>query len=302
MTQLQVTNQTTSVMAFTPEQRALIKRTIAKDASDDELSLFLTQCTRTALDPFSRQIYFMKAKNGKVTIMTSVDGLRLIAERSDKYEGQTQPMWCGADAKWVDVWLNKEVPAACKVGVFKKGFREPLYAVAIFNEYAQRQKYDDKDGKYRAGDLTDMWYSKPALMIAKVAESLALRKAFPNDMSGIYTGEEMGVEAKDVEATVVDTKPNHEAPRGPSPIKPNGASPASQNNKSPDQAPSERQKLAGHIIEVGTWAGQKLSDFSDFELKMYATEIDGMITMEGRARTEIEQTFFSMIKKYLTSV
>jgi hypothetical protein len=74
---------------------------------------------------------------------------------------------------------------------YKKGFREALYAVALFEEYAQRYLYDDKYGKFKAGDLTFMWNKMPSLMIAKVAECLALRKAFPNDLSGIYSSEEM---------------------------------------------------------------------------------------------------------------
>lgn len=158
--------------------------------SDGDLKNFAIQCKRTGLDPITRQIYAIP-NNGKMTIMASIDGLRLIADRSGLYEGQTEPMWCGQDGKWVDVWIKKETPTACKIGVHKKNFRQPLYAVALFEEYAGRYGYDDKYGKYKKGDLTFMWAKMPALMIAKVAEALALRKAFPNEMSGIYSTEEM---------------------------------------------------------------------------------------------------------------
>jgi len=171
---------------FSNEKIELIKATVAKDATNLELQFFIEQCKRTQLDPVTRQIYFIKDKQGKVNIQTSIDGLRLIAERSDKYEGQTSPQWCGQDGAWKDVWLNKTPPAACKVGVYKKGFRDALYAIAVFDEYAQKTK------DYKTGDekLNYIWGSKPALMLAKVAEALALRKAFPNDMSGIYTVDE----------------------------------------------------------------------------------------------------------------
>lgn len=148
--------------------------------SNDDLKNFAIQCKRTGLDPITRQIYAIP-NNGKMTIMASIDGLRLIADRSGLYEGQTSPMWCGQDGAWVDVWLKKEPPAACKIGVHKKNFKEPLYAIAIFDEYAGKKN----------GVLTFMWAKMPALMIAKVAEALALRKAFPNEMSGIYSTEEM---------------------------------------------------------------------------------------------------------------
>lgn len=170
-----------AAQSFSQEKIALIKNTVAQGATDMELQLFVEQCKRTGLDPITRQIYFIKNKD-KVQVQTSIDGFRLIAERSGQYEGQTTPLWCGEDGVWRDVWLSKTPPSACKIGVYKKGFREPLYAVAIFEEYAQR--------KY-TGELSHMWAKMPALMIAKVCESLALRKSFPNDLSGLYTQEEM---------------------------------------------------------------------------------------------------------------
>lgn len=158
--------------------------------SRDDLTNFAIQCKRTGLDPITRQIYAIPS-NGKLTIMASIDGLRLIAERSNQYEGQTAPLWCGNDGKWVDVWLSNEPPRACKIGVYKSKFKEPLYAVALFDEYAGKYQYDDKYGKHKKGDLNYMWGKMPALMISKVAEALALRKAFPNEMSGIYATEEI---------------------------------------------------------------------------------------------------------------
>lgn len=173
---------------YSPDEVSLIKDTVAVGATDLELKMFLSQCQRTGLDPITRQIYFIKGKTGKdgrpgkVMIQTSIDGFRLIAERTGKYEGQTKPEWCGDDGVWKEVWTLPKNPSAARIGVWKTGFREPLYAVAIFNEYAQK----DWQGK-----LSSMWAKMPVLMISKVAESLAFRKAFPNDLSGIYTSEEM---------------------------------------------------------------------------------------------------------------
>lgn len=174
---------------FSVDEVSLIKDTICKGANDIELKLFLHQCKTTGLNPLARQIYSVERKEyrdgqWKVvrSIQVSIDGFRLIAERSGKYAGQTESLWCGEDGVWKDAWLSIKPPVAAKVGVMRTDFKEPCWGVARFDAYCQRKK---------EGALTHMWANMGDVMIAKCAEALALRKAFPQELSGLYTTDEM---------------------------------------------------------------------------------------------------------------
>ena len=157
------------------DQLELLKRTICKGASDDEFQLFVHVAKRSGLDPFAKQIHAVKRWNSKenrfdMAIQTGIDGYRLIADRTGLYAGSD-------DA----VFDNEEAPTKATVTVYKlvKGTRCAFTATARWNEYYP----GDKQGM--------MWKKMPCVMLGKVAESLALRKAFPADLSNIYVEEEM---------------------------------------------------------------------------------------------------------------
>lgn len=157
------------------ERRELYRKTVFKEGSDAEFELFMHLVSKTGLDPLARQIYAVKLQ-GKVAPIVSIDGLRLTAERSGKYAGQVGPQWCGKDGIWKDVWLSSESPAAARVGILRKDFAQPCWGVARYASYSRP---------------SPTWSSMGDVMIAKCAEALGLRKAFPMELSGLYTQEEM---------------------------------------------------------------------------------------------------------------
>jgi phage recombination protein Bet len=171
---------------WTPEQTQLISTTIAPGCSNDELRLFAYACQRTGLDPFSRQIYAIR-RAGKMTIQAGIDGLRSIAERTGQLDG-SETLWCGPDGQWQDVWLDSKPPAAAKTTIWRKGAGHPFTGVARFQDYNAGQ---------------GLWSKMGATMIAKCSEALALRKAFPADLSGVYSTDEMDQAVEPVTVTSI---------------------------------------------------------------------------------------------------
>jgi phage recombination protein Bet len=153
------------------------------DAPAGVIESFLAQCQRTRLDPMARQIYCIE-RGGKWGVQISIDGFRLIAERSKGYRGQTPAQWTADGREWLDVWLADGPPAAARVGVYREGFDAPQFSVATFAGYCPR----DRDGQLAP---KNQWLTNPSNQLAKCAEMLALRKAFPNELSGLYGTEEM---------------------------------------------------------------------------------------------------------------
>lgn len=201
-TQVEVRHQ-----EFTGEEIALIKDQIAPNATDGELALFVRRCETSGLDPFAGQIHCIirgRGNNRKMSIQTGIDGYRLIAHRTGLDDGQEDPEWCDADGRWHDHWIGDtrgasyqrgEWPSAARVKVWKKGVNRPYVGVATWWEYAQwvpEYRNGQKTGRKVLGP---MWLKMGAHMLAKCAEAIALRKAFPAELSGLYTEEEMAQSA-----------------------------------------------------------------------------------------------------------
>ena len=190
---------------WSEDQRALIKRTVAPDATNDELAMFLHVAKKAGLDPLQKQIWFVK-RSGRVTVQAGVDGLQARALRMPDCEGiasavvyekedftfdkakgevvkhQSNPF--GAQGALVGAW-----------GIVHRKGKAPFVALIRYAEYADSN--------------SPLWKNKPAVMLEKVARSTALRRAYPEDFGGIYDPAEMGREAspeamKAIEAEAID--------------------------------------------------------------------------------------------------
>lgn len=174
-------SQELQVFSFDQQQIDVMRRTVAAGTSPEDFLVFLEVCKHRRLNPFAREIYAI-VRQGRMTIQVSIDGLRKLAERSGKYRGQVGPQFCGADGVWKDEWLLDTPPTAARVGVKRADFDAPVWAVARYKAYVQ--------------ESSPTWKKMPDIMTAKCAEALALRKAFPDEMSGLYAHEEMAQAGK----------------------------------------------------------------------------------------------------------
>lgn len=150
------------------EEVRVLRETLVPGVPDMEFTLFTHVCKHLALDPWAKQIYAVM-RGGKMTIQTSIDGYRLIAHRTGQHAGTD-------DALFEE---NGALPSKATVTVWKMvdGQRVPFTASARWAEYKQ--------------DAGGMWRKMPFTMLGKCAEALALRKAFPSELSDIYTEDEM---------------------------------------------------------------------------------------------------------------
>jgi len=149
-----------------------VLKTYCGGADEATASAFVHIARKRRLSPEEKQIYLIN-RGGKWSVETSIDGFRLIADRSDRYAGSDEAVYGEETAGH---------PATASVTVWKlvQGIRCPFTATARWAEYCPK-----------AATQAFMWNDKPYLMLGKCAEALALRKAFPADLSGIYVDAEM---------------------------------------------------------------------------------------------------------------
>lgn len=174
-----------------------VRHIVAPEATDEELQFFALYCTKVNLDPIANQIHFVK-RGGRPIFQTAIDGYRAIAERTGKYAGSSDPVYDEGLSQYEHIQSKRGFPRTATVTIRKIMGKQifEISATAEWTAYAP------------GGNQAFMWKKMPYLMLGKVAEALALRKAFPNAFGGIYINEEMHqADDKDYEV-VKETKPN----------------------------------------------------------------------------------------------
>jgi len=161
---------------------ATLKATVAQGLTDAEFRLFAEHCRATKLNPFKKEIWAIKA-GGRLQLMTGINGYLAVANSHPQFDGMTVE---------VD---DDESPSKATCKVYRKDRKYPAEGVALMKEYR-------KD--------TPIWRQMPRVMLTKVAKSIALREAFPQELNGTYTAEEMPAEYGDGATVEVETKQKSE--------------------------------------------------------------------------------------------
>jgi phage recombination protein Bet len=186
------------------EQVALVKRTVAKDATNDELKMFMHLSGKYNLDPFAKEIWFLKM-GGTPTITTSRDGYLKIANEHPAFDGLASDVVYAKDSfSKTPEGVNHTYGVGDRGAIlgayaliFRKDRKFPIYVFAPMKDYQKP---------------SNIWKTYPHAMILKVAEAMALKRAF--SLSGLVTVEELGT--PDTKETV-DAQFTHVAPEKETP-------------------------------------------------------------------------------------
>jgi RecT family len=158
----------TRVSGLSPDLVEVLAKTVCSKLSPDQLLLYLAICGQKRVDPFT-QAYAFPNSDGGLAFGLRIDGMRALAMRTGEYESRKiETLWSNPDGTGTMI--------GARATVRRKGMTEPVVEEAWMAEY-------DRGGMG--------WKQFPETMIRKVAESKALRAAFPDALSGVYEPAEL---------------------------------------------------------------------------------------------------------------
>jgi len=261
------------------KQLAALSQLGVQGAAKADLAIFFHYSQRTGLDPFSRQIYFIK-RDGRWTIQVGIDGFRVIARRAARLEGCTisyeDSEWADGAGAWSTVWTETGPPLAAKVTVLRDAERFP--GVVRYSAYVPL-----KDGR-----ATGQWGRMAAEQLEKCAEAKALRRAFPNDLSGVYEPAEMeqGIPEEmrvrpvsRAQATVVSDDPDVDPPASQEALRRVAEAFTAANWPSEESARPAIALLIDHPFGDDTRLTTDEADFVATEVEGFAGDLDGLHAM-----------------------
>lgn len=241
----------TALPQFTPDQLKLITDTVAKGATPDELKLFLYRCQNLGLDPLKPgQIYFIKYGSSPGTIVVGIEGFRARAGKTGKLSGIKRGAIRDDKGNLVGAYAE----------VYRSDWKEPAREEVPLSEY--------NTGKGN-------WAKMPETMIKKVAEAAALRMAFPDDLGGVYTQEEM----------------EQAAP------KEGQITPSSMQPEAGDGFPETR-----YLIPFGQYKNRSLEEVGPEKLASYINFLEGKAQKDGKALTGVVAEFIDHAGHYIAAL
>jgi phage recombination protein Bet len=242
---------------FTREQLELIKSTVAKGATDDELKLFLYRCTHMGLDPLKPgQVHFVKYGTNPGTVIVGIDGFRSKAAKTKLHTGTKRGVLRDDKGKCIGAWCE----------VYRKDWTECAREEVSLVEY--------NSGKSN-------WLKMPETMIKKVAEAAALRMAFPDELGGVYSDDEMS-QAEPITAPVQQEVKN--------PLK-----------ELRQEKQAVKSDLGEFVIPMGKFKDQKLKDLDSFELNNYLLWLKSSSEKQGKPLGKFQE-FYDTADAYLCSL
>jgi hypothetical protein len=157
------------------DELSLIRTTYAKDLTDAEFGLLVADARHRGLSVVKREVVGIKFQ-GRMTPYVTLAGARTLAERSGRYAGGQGPYFCGPDGVWLEVWLDARTPpAAAKFIVHRHDQVYPSVGIATWGERNQPN--------------SPTWKGMPSVMLGKVAEMDALRRARLIDDVPVFVGD-----------------------------------------------------------------------------------------------------------------